>query len=167
MSSPTLFDPAETEVPKKQRKSKAKAEASTEAESTPTEAPAPEAPQGGGGGVSKARDISVAEFFGKNRHMLGFDSPTKALLMAVKEAVDNGLDTCEEATGILPDITVRDHPHQRKHFPDGGRGQRPRHPRYPHRQDLRKLLYGSSSTSSARAAASRASASPAPACTAS
>jgi len=51
------------------------------------------------------RDISVAEFFEKNRHMLGFDSPQKAILMAVKEAVDNSLDACEEA-GILPDITV-------------------------------------------------------------
>jgi len=52
-----------------------------------------------------ARDISVAEFFEKNRHMLGFDSPTKAILMAVKEAVDNALDACEEA-GILPEIQV-------------------------------------------------------------
>ena len=52
-----------------------------------------------------ARDISVAEFFEKNRHMLGFDSPTKAILMAVKEAVDNALDACEEA-GILPEIRV-------------------------------------------------------------
>ena len=52
-----------------------------------------------------ARDISVAEFFEKNRHMLGFDSPTKAILMAVKEAVDNALDACEEA-GILPELRV-------------------------------------------------------------
>ena len=55
--------------------------------------------------TSKARDISVAEFFEKNRHMLGFDSPTKAILMSVKEAVDNSLDACEEAS-ILPDIRV-------------------------------------------------------------
>ena len=55
--------------------------------------------------ASAARDISVAEFFEKNRHMLGFDSPTKAILMAVKEAVDNALDACEEA-GILPEIWV-------------------------------------------------------------
>ena len=55
--------------------------------------------------ASAARDISVAEFFEKNRHMLGFDSPTKAILMAVKEAVDNALDACEEA-GILPEIRV-------------------------------------------------------------
>ena len=55
--------------------------------------------------AAKQRDISVAEFFEKNRHMLGFDSPTKALLMGVKEAVDNSLDACEEA-GILPELHV-------------------------------------------------------------
>ncbi|MFH1022853.1 MAG: DNA topoisomerase VI subunit B [Planctomycetota bacterium] len=52
------------------------------------------------------RDISVSEFFTKNRHLLGFDNPRKALLTAVKEAVDNSLDACEEA-GILPDIAVK------------------------------------------------------------
>ena len=51
------------------------------------------------------RDISVSEFFAKNRHLLGFDSPRKALLTSVKEAVDNALDACEEA-GILPEIWV-------------------------------------------------------------
>jgi len=51
------------------------------------------------------RDISVSEFFAKNRHLLGFDSPRKALLTSVKEAVDNSLDACEEA-GILPEIWV-------------------------------------------------------------
>ena len=52
------------------------------------------------------REISVSEFFAKNRHLLGFDNPRKALLTTVKEAVDNALDACEEA-GILPDITVQ------------------------------------------------------------
>jgi DNA topoisomerase-6 subunit B len=51
------------------------------------------------------RDISVAEFFAKNRHLLGFDNPAKALLTTVREAVDNALDACEEA-GILPDVAV-------------------------------------------------------------
>lgn len=51
------------------------------------------------------RAISVAEFFEKNRHLLGFDNPTKALLTVVKEAVDNSLDACEEAK-ILPEIKV-------------------------------------------------------------
>ena len=33
--------------------------------------------------ASKQREISVSEFFTKNRHLLGFDSPRKALLTAV------------------------------------------------------------------------------------
>ena len=55
--------------------------------------------------AARQRDISVSEFFLKNRHLLGFDSPRRALLTAVKEAVDNSLDACEEA-GILPEIAV-------------------------------------------------------------
>ncbi len=55
--------------------------------------------------ASRQREISVSEFFTKNRHLLGFDNPAKALLTTVKEAVDNSLDACEEA-GILPDIKV-------------------------------------------------------------
>jgi DNA topoisomerase-6 subunit B len=53
----------------------------------------------------RQREISVAEFFAKNRHLLGFDNPSKALLTTVKEGVDNALDACEEA-GILPDVSV-------------------------------------------------------------
>ncbi|HVE14385.1 MAG TPA: DNA topoisomerase VI subunit B [Elusimicrobiota bacterium] len=52
------------------------------------------------------REISVSEFFTKNRHLLGFDNPRKALLTTVKEAVDNALDASEEA-GILPEIVVK------------------------------------------------------------
>lgn len=55
--------------------------------------------------AKKHRDISIAEFFEKNRHLLGFDNPTRALMTAVKEAVDNALDACEEAR-ILPEINV-------------------------------------------------------------
>ncbi len=51
------------------------------------------------------REISISEFFIKNRHLLGFDNPRKALLTAVKEAVDNSLDACEEAR-VLPEILV-------------------------------------------------------------
>src|SRR3989344_3400982 len=51
------------------------------------------------------REISVAEFFEKNRHLLGFDNKRKALLTTLKEAVDNSLDACEEAR-ILPEIAV-------------------------------------------------------------
>ncbi len=55
--------------------------------------------------AARQREISVSEFFTKNRHLLGFDNPQKALLTTVKEAVDNSLDACEEA-GILPVLKV-------------------------------------------------------------
>ncbi len=55
--------------------------------------------------AGKQKDIAVSEFFAKNRHLLGFDNPRKALLTTVKEAVDNSLDACEEA-GILPNVTI-------------------------------------------------------------
>lgn len=55
--------------------------------------------------AASQKEISVSEFFAKNRHLLGFDNPRKALLTTVKEAVDNALDACEEA-GILPEIWV-------------------------------------------------------------
>ena len=53
----------------------------------------------------KQREISISEFFEKNRHLLGFDNPKRALITSVKEAVDNSLDACEEAN-ILPEIYV-------------------------------------------------------------
>ncbi len=55
--------------------------------------------------ATRQREISISEFFTKNRHLLGFDNPSKALLTTIKEAVDNSLDACEEA-GILPEITI-------------------------------------------------------------
>ena len=55
--------------------------------------------------AAKQRDISVSEFFAKNRHLLGFDNPRRALLTSVKEAVDNALDACEEAEE-LPEILI-------------------------------------------------------------
>ena len=55
--------------------------------------------------AANQRQISIAEFFEKNKHMLGFDSGARGLVTAVKEGVDNALDACEEA-GIAPDIFV-------------------------------------------------------------
>src|SRR5437667_6160613 len=55
--------------------------------------------------AAKQKDIAVSEFFAKNRHLLGFDNPRKALLTSVKEAVDNSLDACEEA-GMAPNVTI-------------------------------------------------------------
>lgn len=66
--------------------------------------------------AKKHKSISIAEFFEKNRHLLGFDSKIKAMLTCVKEAVDNSLDACEENASELkkkkkefklPDILVR------------------------------------------------------------
>ncbi|MGI6009192.1 MAG: DNA topoisomerase VI subunit B [Methanomethylophilus sp.] len=56
--------------------------------------------------ADKQHEISVTEFFEKNKQILGFDSRAKSLLMGVKEAVDNSLDACEEAE-ILPDVVVK------------------------------------------------------------
>lgn len=53
--------------------------------------------------AKKQRSISVAEFFEKNKHLLGFDSPTRGVITTIKEAVDNALDACEEAE-VLPDM---------------------------------------------------------------
>jgi DNA topoisomerase-6 subunit B len=123
-SAPTLFDEVEP-LPMRPAKPKRKprdetAPASEDGGATAeTPPPARRARPGEGapdGALAKARataedlagrqrEISVSEFFTKNRHLLGFDSPLKALLTAVKEAVDNSLDACEEA-GILPEIVV-------------------------------------------------------------
>jgi len=85
----------------------AKPKASGAAKQTATKAAGQESP-----GHSTAeemargqREISVAEFFTKNRHLLGFDNPRKALLTTIKEGVDNSLDACEEG-GILPEVKV-------------------------------------------------------------
>lgn len=55
--------------------------------------------------ASKQREIGVAEFFARNRHLLGFDNKRKALMTTIKEAVDNALDACEEAQ-VLPEISI-------------------------------------------------------------
>ena len=55
--------------------------------------------------AAQQKEISVAEFFEKNRHLLGFDNKRKALMTTIKEAVDNALDATEEAK-ILPEIMV-------------------------------------------------------------
>jgi DNA topoisomerase-6 subunit B len=76
--------------------------AEAQAGTTPPPKPAVSAVEMG----ARQREISVSEFFTKNRHLLGFDSPRKALLTCIKEAVDNALDAAEEA-GILPDVLVK------------------------------------------------------------
>ena len=101
-------------APAKASKSKAKPRQSSRARAATAESMA-----------AAQRDISVSEFFAKNRHLLGFDNKRKALLTAVKEAVDNALDACEEAH-ILPDVhvTIRqlDEDHYRIIVRDNGPG---------------------------------------------
>ena len=94
-----------TRPPKKKtgkKKTKKKAATRTAAEKS---SPAPRTGVSAETMAGQQREISVSEFFAKNRHLLGFDNPRKALLVTVKEAVDNALDACEEG-GILPDIYV-------------------------------------------------------------
>jgi len=95
---------------KKSAKRAAKRTAKKSAKESAKAGPGPRAPKASGRKTAadlatKQRDISVSEFFAKNRHLLGFDNPSKALLTTVKEGVDNALDACEEA-GVLPDIRV-------------------------------------------------------------
>jgi DNA topoisomerase-6 subunit B len=112
LSSTTLNQPSLFEaVPEKPKKAPAKRAAPAEGKRKPSAAmplaiegvpepdrPAPDAKPSRRKSAeemgARQRDISVAEFFTKNRHLLGFDSPLKALLTAVKEAVDNSLDAC-------------------------------------------------------------------------
>src|SRR5207244_4620178 len=106
--------------PKLELKSKAKSKAKPEAATAKTPATDPKAAEAKTPDAKPAkptatisavemgarqRELSVSEFFTKNRHLLGFDNPRKALLTCVKEAVDNALDAAEEA-GILPDVLV-------------------------------------------------------------
>ena len=92
--------------------------------------------------ATRQREISVSEFFTKNRHLLGFDSPLKALLTAIKEAVDNSLDACEEA-GILPDILVEVTPTSESTFRIAIEDNGPGIVREQVGKIFGKLLYGS------------------------
>lgn len=60
--------------------------------------------------AEQTKEISIAEFFEKNKQMLGFDSKSRAIVTAVKEGTDNALDATEEA-GFLPEIelTISEH----------------------------------------------------------
>ena len=88
------------------------------------------------------RNISVSEFFAKNRHLLGFDNPRKALLTTIKEAVDNALDACEEA-GILPLVEIRIEQLTETHFRASVQDNGPGIVRKQIPNIFGKLLYGS------------------------
>lgn len=136
----TAADEPEAETKSKTSKTKAK----VIAEDVPKTARKPKAEVGGTAEsmAAKQRDISVSEFFAKNRHLLGFDNPRKSLLTAVKEAVDNSLDACEEAR-ILPDITVTIKQITEKKFSITVRDNGPGIPSKQVPNVFAKLLYGS------------------------
>jgi DNA topoisomerase-6 subunit B len=52
------------------------------------------------------KEHSVAEFFKKNRQMLGFSGKVRSMTIIVHEFMTNSLDACEEA-GILPEVSVQ------------------------------------------------------------
>ena len=51
------------------------------------------------------KQASISEFFEKNKHFLGYDTLQRSVITAVKEAIDNSLDACEEHR-ILPTISI-------------------------------------------------------------
>ncbi len=124
MESPTLIPPPDKPRPKSSRPRKTSRGATAEEMS------------------QRQREISVSEFFAKNRHLLGFDNPRKALLTTVKEAVDNALDACEEA-GILPSIRVVLEPLSETRFRVTVRDNGPGIVRKQIENVFGRLLYGS------------------------
>jgi len=108
---PVSKTPAKRKAAKRQatrRKPPAKKTTKAKAKAAPAPEPTPEKPRTRETAESmskRQRDISISEFFTKNRHLLGFDNPRRALLTTIKEAVDNSLDACEEA-GIVPEILI-------------------------------------------------------------
>src|SRR5512137_823011 len=51
------------------------------------------------------KEVSITEFFRKNKAHLGYSGKLRSLTTVIHELVTNSLDACEEA-GILPDIDV-------------------------------------------------------------
>jgi DNA topoisomerase-6 subunit B len=51
------------------------------------------------------KEVSVTEFFRKNKAHLGYSGKVRSLTTVIHEVVTNALDACEEA-GILPEIEV-------------------------------------------------------------
>ncbi len=92
---------------RKKKAPQTKKSASTRTKAAPRSKKAPGPAPSAESMSKKQREISVSEFFAKNRHLLGFDNPAKALLTTIKELVDNSLDAADEAR--IPaevDITI-------------------------------------------------------------
>ncbi len=71
------------------------------------------------------KEHSVAEFFKKNKQMLGFSGKVRSLTTIIHELVTNSLDACEEAN-ILPELDVQikelGEDHYLVHVEDNGPG---------------------------------------------
>lgn len=91
--------------------------------------------------ADEQRQTSIAEFFEKNKQMLGFGSKNRAIVTAVKEGVDNSLDAAEEAR-IFPDITVEIE-NNREYYTVSIEDNGPGIPKSSVPSVFGKLLYGS------------------------
>jgi hypothetical protein len=61
------------------------------------------------------KEVSVTEFFRKNKSHLGYSGKLRSLTTVVHELVTNSLDACEES-GILPNIIVEINELGKEHY---------------------------------------------------
>lgn len=61
------------------------------------------------------KEHSVAEFFKKNRQMLGFSGKVRSMTTIVHEYVTNSLDACEEG-GSLPNLLIKIDQFENEHY---------------------------------------------------
>ncbi|UCE09525.1 MAG: DNA topoisomerase VI subunit B [Candidatus Thorarchaeota archaeon] len=50
-------------------------------------------------------ELSISEWFYRNRTIAGFDNPARSLYVSIRELVENSLDACESAR-VLPSVRV-------------------------------------------------------------
>ncbi|MGC8566162.1 MAG: DNA topoisomerase VI subunit B [Caldisphaera sp.] len=53
----------------------------------------------------KYREMSIAEFFAKNKELSGFANPTRALYQTIRELVENSLDATDNHN-VLPEVKI-------------------------------------------------------------
>ncbi|MFP3295003.1 MAG: DNA topoisomerase VI subunit B [Caldisphaera sp.] len=53
----------------------------------------------------KYREMSIAEFFAKNKELAGFSNPTRAIYQTVRELVENSLDATD-SHNVLPEVKI-------------------------------------------------------------
>ncbi len=90
---------------------------------------------------SEFKEHSVADFFKKNRQMLGLYGKQRTLTTIIHELVTNSLDACEEA-GILPEIEVQVSEIAKEHYEIAVKDNGPGIPENKVGNALGKLLAG-------------------------